>query len=236
MRDGGRPDRASSCATSPARRPTSRTRSTARPGRDLVFQTVDPVGPNTGANAANVKRMRYCLDARAAASSARSSAGPARRVPARRRATTCPGTGWDAGDVVVAETVVNDDHRRAGLPLQLRRRCRRSRRSALTCSSTSTRGSGAEQPSCPAASSCATRTALPIASFTATVGATEIVLNGSASSDPEGDPLDLRLVRQRHRGRRRDRPALPVGQGQPLHLARGLGPRRASPPPRAPPR
>ena len=29
----------------------------------------------------------------------------------------------------------------------------------------------------------------PTASFTATVGATEIVLNGSASSDPEGNPL-----------------------------------------------
>ena len=29
----------------------------------------------------------------------------------------------------------------------------------------------------------------PAASFTATVGATEIVLNASSSSDPEGDPL-----------------------------------------------
>ena len=30
--------------------------------RDLIFQTVDPVGPNAGDNASNVKRIRYCLD------------------------------------------------------------------------------------------------------------------------------------------------------------------------------
>jgi hypothetical protein len=29
---------------------------------DLVFQTVDAVGPNAGANAANVERVRWCLD------------------------------------------------------------------------------------------------------------------------------------------------------------------------------
>src|SRR5205823_887029 len=31
-------------------------------GRDLVFKTVDPVGPNAGQNTANVERVRYCLD------------------------------------------------------------------------------------------------------------------------------------------------------------------------------
>jgi hypothetical protein len=30
---------------------------------DLVFQTVDPTGPNAGANTTNVRRVRYCLDA-----------------------------------------------------------------------------------------------------------------------------------------------------------------------------
>jgi hypothetical protein len=29
---------------------------------DLVFQTVNPIGPNTGANSANIKRVRWCLD------------------------------------------------------------------------------------------------------------------------------------------------------------------------------
>lgn len=29
---------------------------------DLIFQTVDSVGPNTGANAANIKRVRWCLN------------------------------------------------------------------------------------------------------------------------------------------------------------------------------
>jgi hypothetical protein len=28
---------------------------------DLVFQTVNPIGPNTGANAPNIKRVRWCL-------------------------------------------------------------------------------------------------------------------------------------------------------------------------------
>jgi archaellin len=29
---------------------------------DLVFQTVNPIGPNTGANAPNIKRVRWCLN------------------------------------------------------------------------------------------------------------------------------------------------------------------------------
>ena len=50
------------CATWRARRSRSRRPSTRRAHYDLVFQTVDSVGPNTGANAANIKRVRWCLD------------------------------------------------------------------------------------------------------------------------------------------------------------------------------
>ena len=58
----GRPARARTCATSRARRSRSRRRSTRPSPYDLIFQTVDPIGPNTGANAANIKRVRWCLD------------------------------------------------------------------------------------------------------------------------------------------------------------------------------
>lgn len=78
---------------------------------DLIFQTVDPDGPNPGQNAGNVRRVRYCLEAGA----------PARlwmqvqtwetvAPPLMPTATACPGSGWDADeDRVVAQGVTNQD-------------------------------------------------------------------------------------------------------------------------------
>jgi type II secretory pathway pseudopilin PulG len=75
---------------------------------DLVFQTVDPVWPDgTSQNAGNVRRMRYCLE----------SGSPARlwmqwqtwtasTPPAVPTDTACPGGGW-TGQQVVAQGVTN---------------------------------------------------------------------------------------------------------------------------------
>ncbi|MDQ3611699.1 MAG: hypothetical protein M4D85_08890 [Actinomycetota bacterium] len=78
---------------------------------DLVFQTVDPVGPNAGANQANVHRVRYCVEATPPArmwmqwETWTTLAPPA--VPADGGA--CPGAGWPtANRQVVAQGVTND--------------------------------------------------------------------------------------------------------------------------------
>jgi len=76
---------------------------------DLVFQTVDPVGPNSGTNVANVRRVRYCLE----------TSSPARlqmqwqtwttsTPPAVPSDGACPGTGWD-GQRVMAQGVTNQN-------------------------------------------------------------------------------------------------------------------------------
>jgi hypothetical protein len=156
-------------------------------GSDLIFKSVDPVGPNTGANGANVKRMRYCLDG-GGRLWRQQQRWTGATVPAPPAATDCPGTGWDPGDVVIAQTVVNDN---TGEPVF---------RFNSTTLSAITRirvfllvdvdpGKGPEATELSSGVFLRNQNRAPTASFTATVGATEIVLNGSASSDPEGDPL-----------------------------------------------
>jgi len=155
-------------------------------GRDLVFKTVDPLGPNSGSNVSNVKRMRYCLD-----SSRRLWRQQMRwsgATPTAPADTTCPGTGWDTGNVVVADNVVNDD---SGEPVF---RFNSATRSAITTIRVSLL-IDLQRTRTPVPTELSSGVFLrnqnraPSASFTASAGATEIILNGSASSDPEGDPL-----------------------------------------------
>jgi type II secretory pathway component PulJ len=153
--------------------------------RDLIFQTVDPVGPNAGANASNVKRIRYCLD-NAGKLWRQQQRWTGASVPAVPTATPCPGAGWAAGDEVMADSIVNAA---SGEPV-------------FTYNSTTTSGISSIHVALrvnldgrPRPAELSTTVFLrnqnrrPTAAFTATPGAGEIVLNGSTSSDPEGDPL-----------------------------------------------
>ena len=130
-------------------------------GRDLIFKTVDPVGPNTGANGANVKRMRYCLDGRrppvapAAALDGRDRA--ARRRP-RRPAPARAGTRATSS---IAETVVNDDTGEPVFRFNSTTLSAITRDPRLPARRPRARQGARARPSCPAASSCATRTARP---------------------------------------------------------------------------
>jgi len=80
---------------------------------DVIFQSVDPLGPNAGANAANVMRVRYCLD------DSQSNASLWRQEqrwttalpPAVPADTACPGSSWPS-QAAVADHLVN---RRDGL-------------------------------------------------------------------------------------------------------------------------
>jgi type II secretory pathway pseudopilin PulG len=72
---------------------------------DLVFQTVDPVGPASVDNPGNVRRMRYCLEGGSPARLWMQWMTPAPGVPVD---TACPGVGsaWE-GQQVVAQGVTN---------------------------------------------------------------------------------------------------------------------------------
>jgi hypothetical protein len=82
--------------------------------RDLVFKTVDPVRASSGSNAANVMRVRYCLDGsgRLWRMAQRWTNATTPAVPGGLTGyaddSTCSQTGWDAGSAtVVAESIVN---------------------------------------------------------------------------------------------------------------------------------
>lgn len=160
---------------------------------DIVFQTVDPNGPNAGLNVGNVRRVRYCLD----------SSTPDRGKlylqqqtwttvlpPAVPSSTGCPGTGWTGTAQVVADHVVN---RRAGAD----RPVFAANSAVLTDVSQLHAelvvdvdpGRGAAETKLATGVFLRNQNRKPVASFTATTTAQGIVLNGSTSSDPEGDSL-----------------------------------------------
>ena len=75
---------------------------------DIVFKTVDPNGPNSGLNATNVERVRYCLD----------SGNPAKlwqqtqtwttaTAPSPPGTTSCPDPSWPGTARMVADSIDN---------------------------------------------------------------------------------------------------------------------------------
>ena len=161
---------------------------------DLVFQTVDPVGPNTGANKVNVRRLRYCLG----------TADPSRLYLQSQRWTTattppvpstsaCPGDGWTSTREVVS--AVTNRHGGQARPLF----------SYNATQNTSITRIATElwvdpQPArAPKEVSLATAVGLrnqnraPTASFTITdtSGGSAVILNGSQSEDPENQTLQF---------------------------------------------
>lgn len=155
---------------------------------DLTFQDVDPAGPNAGQNTTNVRRTRWCLDTAGTVWQQRQtwvSAG----VPAVPSTASCPGSGWPA-TVVAVQKVTN---RLAVPPRPLFTYDAvpltdiASVHVDLQLDEDPTRAPGAVQ--------LATGVFLrnqnrrPVAAFTATKTAQGIVLNASASADPEGHLL-----------------------------------------------
>ncbi|MCW3013249.1 MAG: hypothetical protein JWO02_341 [Solirubrobacterales bacterium] len=155
---------------------------------DLVFQNVDPAGPNAGQNVTNVRRDRWCLSTGGVLYAQRQTWTTA-AIPAAPSTAACPGTGW-ASTAVVAAHLTN---RQGGLS-----------RALFTYDSATLTDIAAvhvdmyvdEDPTRePAEVRLATGVFLrnqnrrPTAAFTAAPTAQGIVLNASASVDPEGQPL-----------------------------------------------
>lgn len=151
---------------------------------DLIFKTVDPVGPNAGTNATNTKRVRYCLDPQGALQE-QTQTWTSADVPPVPSTTGCPAAGWTSTGPV-ATGVVN-----GAVPVF-------TYDSADTAAITGIHlelliDTDPLKP--PGATRLATGVFLrnqnraPTAVFTATRSAGGILLNGSASADPEGQAL-----------------------------------------------
>jgi type II secretory pathway component PulJ len=156
---------------------------------DLIFQTVDPVKQGANQNVANVKRVRYCL------SGTKLYRQELRyivaKLPEAPGDTACPGAGWEnAKDYVVADHV-NNNARNLGRPVFIYN-------AATAADVTSIRvdlfidlqdQKGPQETQIASGVFLRNQNRKPIPSFTGTKTAGGIVLNGSTSVDPEGDPL-----------------------------------------------
>jgi prepilin-type N-terminal cleavage/methylation domain-containing protein len=75
---------------------------------DVVFKTVDPNGPNAGLNPTNVERVRYCLDSGAPAKLWRQTqTWTTSAAPAPPTTASCPDPGWPGTARVVADSINN---------------------------------------------------------------------------------------------------------------------------------
>ncbi len=155
---------------------------------DLVFQDVDPAGPNAGQNVTNVRRQRFCVTTAGALYLQRQTWTTA-TTPAAPSTAACPGTGWGSTQVLVTG---------------LTNRSGASPRAVFTYDAATLTDISAvhiemyldqDVTKGPFEVRLATGAFLrnqnrrPEASFTATPTAQGIVLNASASADPEGRPL-----------------------------------------------
>jgi len=152
--------------------------------KSIVFKTVDPQGPNSGANATNTKRVRYCLDV-AAQLQEQTQTWTTATAPAVPSVAGCPADGWTRTQVL-AQHVVNGD-----VPVFSFDSTVLTEISALHFELLVDIDVGREPVATRLASGVFLRNQnrRPSAAFTATRSSGRIVLNGSASSDPEGEPL-----------------------------------------------
>lgn len=160
---------------------------------DLVFQTIDPEGPNAGANTANVRRVRYCLDSaepRAAKVVLQTQTWTSGTAPPMPATDSCPSSAWAPAELV-AYGVTNKAAGRSEPVFAY---------GAAELADISTIRAellvDANPDAAPAETRLQTSVFLrnqnrrPTAAFTATVaGSRHVLLNGWGAQDPEGEVL-----------------------------------------------
>jgi type II secretory pathway pseudopilin PulG len=164
---------------------------------DLAFETVDPAAPNAGStNQSNVKRVRYCLDdAGKLYKQQQTWTGPAPAAPAT---TACPaplglaGTNQWQTQTVLADNVVNKQDPGLNLPVFTYDSSDPTRVSQIHVNLMV----NIDLAHRPRATTISTgiflrnQNRVPVAAMTWVVSPAQgIILNGSASVDPEGQPL-----------------------------------------------
>jgi hypothetical protein len=160
---------------------------------NLVFQTIDRVGPNSGLNASNVMRVRYCLGTTNTTNLYRQEQRwTTQATPAAPATTTCPSTasGWSTGRVV-APWVVNT---RSGLsrPVFAYNTATVTDITQVHAQLYIDRDTARNPPETVLSTGVFLRNQNrhPSAAFTVdTTVRGKLILNGADSGDPEGDPL-----------------------------------------------
>jgi type II secretory pathway component PulJ len=161
---------------------------------DLVFQTVDAQGPNSGLNAANVMRVRYCLGGTTSAGTLyrQEQRWTTQATPAAPSTSACPSA--DGNWTTTRTAAANITNRRNGLNRPI------FTFNAATPTDISEVHAqvyvDADPLHSPPETTLSTGVFLrnqnrrPTAAFTAdTTVPGKIILNGADSVDPEGDPL-----------------------------------------------
>jgi type II secretory pathway component PulJ len=162
---------------------------------DLVFRVVNDVRPAGSLNVANVKRVRYCLNATTPSNGViwrQTQTWTTAATPALPSTAACPGTGWDAGaDKQYLANVANriDGQNRPAFTYNSTELQRISKvRTTLYVDPTP--GRSPVETRLSTGVFLRNQNRVPVADFTATVTADKrLILNGSGSEDPEGMPL-----------------------------------------------
>jgi hypothetical protein len=164
--------------------------------REIVFKTIDPSGAPTAVNVANVKRVRFCLDASGRLWKQEQVGDTAitGTVPGGAAAPddpTCSSSGWTSGRSQVIAANVSNYANGLARPVF-------TYNSATLTAITSVRVTlyvdvdTARRPSETRLSTgvfLRNQNRQPTAAFTVTQTAAGLMLNGSVSTDPDGDPL-----------------------------------------------
>ncbi len=160
---------------------------------DLVFQNVDPAGPNAGQNVTNVRRERLCLTTGGVLYGQRQTWTTA-AIPAAPSTTACPGTGWGTTTVLAShltnrvgatpravftyDAAILTDIAAVYLDMYVDEDVTRAPEEVRLATGVFLRNQNRR----------------PTASFTAVTTVQGIVLNASASQDPEGQPMTYKWL------------------------------------------
>jgi hypothetical protein len=164
---------------------------------DLMFLSVDPSGPNSGQNAANIRRVRYCLDNGNPANEVlwmQVQTWTTQQVPTAPSTTSCPSSdsAWTGGPTRYADQITNENNgqNRPGFSFN----SASPNTDTLVHADFFVNTNPSSGP--PTETHLSTGVFLrnqglpPTASFTATTGPNyTVTLNGSISSSPQGAPL-----------------------------------------------
>jgi hypothetical protein len=162
-------------------------------GYDLIFQTVDPIGPNSGANAANIKRVRWCLDQSNPANErlyVQDQKWTTLESPAVPGNATCPGSGWTNTTTLAVNITNNYNGLNRPLFAYNSTTLTAIREIHVDLYSDLNPAKTPNETHITSGVFLRNQNAAPVAAFTyALNGTSAIVLNGSQSYDPEGDSL-----------------------------------------------
>jgi Tfp pilus assembly protein PilE len=159
---------------------------------DLIYETVDPVKPSSSANDRNLKRVRYCLGPSSGGSASiwkQEQTWTSAVPPATPTSTTCPSSSWPT-QTRVTRDIVNREESQAIFSYNDTVLDRITSVQVELFSDTDT----TRRPEATRLASgvyLRNQNRAPVASFTATDTGTghRLLLNGSASEDPEGNSL-----------------------------------------------